>query len=412
MALIVVKFGGTSMGTPERIKQAAERVIALQKKGYEVAVVVSAMSGQTDNLIALAKTIVDNPAPREYAALVATGEQVSAALLAMYLIARGYPARSYTADQIQIVTDDNYKSARIQKIETEVLTACIASKMIPIIAGFQGVDEEGNVTTLGRGGSDTTAVAIAAAMQAEECQIYTDVDGVYSCDPRIVPEARLIKQITFDEMLELASLGAKVLQKRSVEFAGKYKVKLRVLSSFVEGEGTLITFEENAMEQPLISGIAFNRNEAKLSLCGLPNTVGIAAQVLQPLSQAEIDIDMIVQHSSTNGSTDFTFTVSRDDYLRSFALIELLAQELNAKEIHGDQKIVKISLVGIGIRSHAGVASKMFSLLAEAGIPIQLIATSEIKISVIIDEKYLEIAVKKLHDGFNLHQVIKEELIV
>ncbi|MFN7098111.1 MAG: aspartate kinase, partial [Gammaproteobacteria bacterium] len=340
---------------------------------------------------------------------ITTGEQVSAALLSIYLISRGYQARSFNAAQIKILTDDNYKSARIQDIETAALTECLNEKIIPVIAGFQGVDASGSITALGRGGSDTTAVAIAAALKADECQIFTDVDGVYTCDPRIVPEAKRLARITFDEMLELASLGAKVLQKRSVEFAGKYKVKLRVLSSFAEGNGTLITFEDSTMEQPLVSGIAFNRSEAKLSIRGVPDSPGIAARVIGPVSAAAVDIDMIIQNGSADGTTDLTFTVNREDYLKAFDIMEQLALELKANDVRGDQKIAKISLVGVGMRSHAGVASKMFEILGREGVHIQLISTSEIKISVVIDEKYLELAVRALHAGFGLESIETEE---
>jgi aspartate kinase len=409
MTLIVVKFGGTSMGSPERIRHAAEKVIALHKQGHQVAVVVSAISGETDRLVNLTKAMADDPDPREYAAAITTGEQISTALLAIYLISRGYQARSFNAAQIKILTDANYKSARIQHIETEALTNCFNEKIIPVIAGFQGIDPTGSITALGRGGSDTTAVAIAAALKADECQIFTDVDGVYTCDPRIVPEAKRLARITFDEMLELASLGAKVLQKRSVEFAGKYKVKLRVLSSFAEGNGTLITFEDSSMEQPLVSGIAFNRSEAKLSIRGVPDIPGIAAKIIGPISDAAIDIDMIIQNGSADGTTDLTFTVNREDYLRAFDIVEQIALELKAKEVRGDQKIAKISLVGVGMRSHAGIASKMFDILGKEGIHIQLISTSEIKISVVIDEKYLELAVRALHSGFNLESLETEE---
>lgn len=409
MALIVVKFGGTSMGSPERIRHAAEKVIALHKQGHQVAVVVSAISGETDRLVGLTKSMADDPDPREYAAAITTGEQVSTALLSIYLISRGYQARSFNAAQIKIFTDSNYKSARIQHIETDLLVECLNDKVIPVIAGFQGIDQMGSITALGRGGSDTTAVAIAAALKADECQIFTDVDGVYTCDPRIVPEAKRLSRITFDEMLELASLGAKVLQKRSVEFAGKYKVKLRVLSSFAEGNGTLITFEDSSMEQPLVSGIAFNRSEAKLSIRGVPDLPGIAAKIIGPISSAAIDIDMIIQNGSADGTTDLTFTVNREDYLKAFDIVEQLALELNAKDVRGDQKIAKISLVGVGMRSHAGIASKMFDILGKEGVHIQLISTSEIKISVVIDEKYLELAVRSLHAGFELESLETEE---
>ncbi|NNM60486.1 MAG: aspartate kinase [Legionellales bacterium] len=409
MELIVVKFGGTSMGSPERIRHSAEKIIALIKQGYQVAVVVSAISGETDRLISLAKTMAIEPDSREYAALITTGEQVSMALMAMYLMSRGYPARSFNAAQVPIITDENYKSARIQTIEVNVLQDCLSQSVIPVIAGFQGMTQDGSVTALGRGGSDTTAVAIAAVLKAKECQIFTDVDGVYTCDPRIVPMARRLSHITFDEMLELASLGAKVLQKRSVELASKYKVNLRVLSSFEAGNGTLITVEDQKMEQSLVSGIAFNRNEAKLSVRGIPDTLGVAARIIGEVSRAEIDIDMIIQNSSADGTTDLTFTVSREDYVRAFKLVEQLANELQAKEVRGDQKIAKISLVGVGMRSHRGVASQMFAILAEEGIHIQLISSAEIKISVVIDEKYLELAVRALHTGFKLDEPEVEE---
>lgn len=409
MELIVVKFGGTSMGSPERIRHSAEKVIALAKKGYQVAVVVSAMSGETERLISLAKAMASEPDLREYAALVTTGEQVSTSLLAIYLMSRGYPARSFNAAQIRIFTDENFKNARIQDIETELLKESLKNGVIPVIAGFQGITPSGSITTLGRGGSDTTAVAIAAALQASECQIFTDVDGVYTCDPRIVPNARRLSSITFDEMLELASLGAKVLQIRSVEFASKYKVNLRVLSSFEEGNGTLITVEDQKMERTLVSGIAFNRNEAKLSVRGIPDKLEVAAKIIGEVSRAEIDIDMIIQNSSADGTTDLTFTVSREDYVKAFKLVEQLANDLQAKEVRGDQKIAKISLVGVGMRSHRGVASQMFDVLAKEGIHIQLISSSEIKISVVIDEKHLELAVRALHAGFKLDAPEVEE---
>ncbi len=406
---MVLKFGGTSMGSPERIRQVAEKVIAMHKQGHQIAVVVSAISGETDRLVALTKTMADEPDAREYAVAVTTGEQVSMALLAIYLIDRGYPARSFNGNQIRIITDNACKSARISEVEITALSACLKQGIIPVIAGFQGVDAAGNITALGRGGSDTTAVAIAAALHADECQIFTDVDGVYTCDPRIVPEARRLSQITFDEMLELASLGAKVLQKRSVEFARKHNVRLRVLSSFNPGPGTLITFEDDIMEQPLVSGIAFNRSEAKLTIRGVPDVPGIAAKVLGPISKAGIDIDMIIQNGSLDGSTDLTFTVNREDYLNAFTLLENLAAELHAKEVRGDQKIAKISLVGVGMRSHAGVATTMFEILGQEGVHVQLISTSEIKISVVIDEKHLELAVKALHSGFGLEKHEVEE---
>lgn len=409
MALLVQKFGGTSVGSIERINAVADKVIATREQGHDVVVVVSAMSGETDRLIHLAREITAEPDTREYAALISTGEQVTTALLAMTLVKRGYKARSFTGAQANIQTDNAHKKARIVDINGAPLLAEIARGCIPIVAGFQGISTTGDITTLGRGGSDTTAVAIAAALKADECQIYTDVDGVYTTDPRVVPEARRMSHITFEEMLELASLGAKVLQIRSVEFAGKYKVPLRVLSSFVEGPGTLITFEENCMEQPLVSGIAFNRNEAKLTIVGAPHRAGIAAEIIGPISEAGIDIDIIVQNIAVDQSIDFTFTVHRDEYEKAMQILQQVAQQIQAREVVGDAKIAKLSLVGVGMRSHAGIAQLMFNTLGQEGINIQLISTSEIKISVIIDEKYLELGVRSLHSAFKLADEPKQE---
>lgn len=404
MALIVQKYGGTSVANPERIERVADRVAAYRAQGNDVVVVVSAMSGETDRLIGLAKQIVDRPSGRELDVLLATGEQVTIALLSMALQKRGCPARSYTGPQVNILTDSAFNKARILDIDDARIRKDLAEGKVVVVAGFQGVDEHGNITTLGRGGSDTTAVALAARLKADECQIYTDVDGVYTTDPRIVPEARRLSRITFEEMLEMASLGSKVLQIRSVEFAGKYNVPLRVLSSFVEGEGTLITYEEEGMEQPLISGIAFNRDEAKLTVLGVPDQPGVAYRILGPISDANIEVDMIVQNVGQDGTTDFTFTVHRNDYEKALEILKENAAALGAREVNGDNKIVKISLVGVGMRSHAGIASRMFQALAKEGINIRMISTSEIKISVVVDEKYLELGVRALHEAFQLDQ--------
>jgi aspartate kinase len=405
MAIIVQKYGGTSVGTPERIAAVAEKVIATRDQGNSVVVVVSAMSGETNRLLALADEISDKPSPRELDVLLATGEQVTIALLSMALQHRGCAARSYTGAQVHIRTDSAHNKARIREIDDKRMHADLDAGRVVVVAGFQGVDEEGNITTLGRGGSDTTAVALAAALKADECQIYTDVDGVYTTDPRVVPDARRLDRITFEEMLEMASLGSKVLQIRSVSFAGRYNVPLRVLSSFEEGEGTLITYEDEKMEQALISGIAFNRDEAKLTVLGVPDTPGVAHQLLGPVADANIEVDMIVQNIAPDGATtDFTFTVNRNDYKRALDILTKTATELGAREVSGDDKIVKVSLVGVGMRSHAGIASTMFGTLAKEGVNIRMISTSEIKISVVIDEKYLELAVRALHDAFELAQ--------
>jgi aspartate kinase len=404
MALIVQKYGGTSMGSPERIRNVARRVARFQAEGHQVVVVVSAMSGETNRLIALAKEIQAQPDPRELDVVIATGEQVTIGLLCMALKDAGLQARSYTGAQVRILTNDAFNKARILSIDEANIRADLESGQVVVVAGFQGVDDAGNITTLGRGGSDTTGVALAAALKADECQIYTDVDGVYTTDPRIVPEARNLDAITFEEMLEMASLGSKVLQIRSVEFAGKYKVKLRVLSSFQEeGEGTLITVEDGRnMEQPIISGIAFNRDEAKLTMLGVPDRPGIAYQLLGPVADANIDVDMIIQNVSRDGSTDFSFTVNRSEFEKAKAVLENVRQHIGAREIIGDNRICKVSAVGVGMRSHPGVASQMFRVLAEEGINIQMISTSEIKISVVLDEKYLELAVRALHQAFDL----------
>ena len=410
MALIVQKYGGTSMGSPERIRNVAKRVSRWKAQGHQIVVVVSAMSGETNRLVALAHEVSPQPDLREMDAMLATGEQVSIALLAMALRDLGLKAKSYTGGQVKVLTDSAFSKARILNIDDSNIRQDLNNDTVVIVAGFQGVDASGNITTLGRGGSDTSGVALAAALQAEECQIYTDVDGVYTTDPRIVPAARKLDQITFEEMLEMASLGSKVLQIRSVEFAGKYKVKLRVLSSLEEeGQetaGTLITFEENTtMEQPIISGIAFNRDEAKLTVSGVPDRPGIAYQILGPIAEANIDVDMIIQNVGHDGTTDFSFTVNRSEYARAKKMLEeQIKPHVGALKIDGDNKICKVSAVGVGMRSHPGVASKMFRTLAEEGINIQMISTSEIKISVVVDEKYLELAVRALHRAFDLDQ--------
>lgn len=402
MALIVQKYGGTSVGSLERIANVAEKVIAARAAGHDLIVVVSAMTGETDRLLGLAKGIDPQPNPRELDVLLSTGEQATIALLSMALEKRGCPARSYTGAQVRILTDSAFNKARIVDIDAQRLRADLASGRVLVVAGFQGVDDAGNITTLGRGGSDTTAVALAAALKADECQIYTDVDGVYTTDPRVVPEARRLDRITYEEMLEMASLGAKVLQIRSVEFASKYNVPLRVLSSFAEGQGTLISSEEDGMEQALISGIAFNRDEAKLTVLGVPDQPGVAHRILGPIADANIEVDMIVQNVAEDATTDFTFTVHRNDYDKALRILRETANELGAREVSGDNKIVKISLVGVGMRSHAGIASTMFKTLAAEGINIRMISTSEIKISVVVDEKYLELGVRALHAAFHL----------
>jgi aspartate kinase len=402
MALIVQKYGGTSVGTIERIERVARKVIAARARGDQVVVVVSAMSGETDRLLGLARQIASRPEPREVDVLISTGEQVTIALLAMTLQKLGCPARSYTGAQVPIITDSAHGKARIARIDPHQVRAALDAGQVVVVAGFQGVDALGNITTLGRGGSDTTGVALAAALKADECQIFTDVDGVYTADPRIVPTARRLDHITFEEMLELASLGAKVLQIRSVEFAGKYNVPLRVLSTFQEGPGTLITYEEQQVEEVVISGIAQNRDEAQITVSGIPDHPGVAYRVLGPVADANIEVDMIVQNVARDGTTDLTFTVHRNDHERAMEILRGQQKDLGAREIAGDSAIAKISLVGVGMRSHAGVAARMFSVLASEGINIRMISTSEIKISVVVSEKYVELAVRALHEAFAL----------
>ena len=402
MALIVQKYGGTSVGTVEKIGKVADKVSALAKSGDQVVVAVSAMSGETNRLIALANEISEKPHSREMDVIISTGEQVTIALLTMALLDRGVDARSYTGSQIKMLTDSTHGKARIRDVQCDTMREDLDAGRVVVVAGFQGVDEHGRITTLGRGGSDTTAVAIAAALKADECQIYTDVDGVYTTDPRVEPKARKLDHITFEEMLEMASLGSKVLQIRSVEFAGKYNVPLRVLHSFEEGSGTLIALEDDDVERALISGIAFNRDEAQLTMTGVPDQPGVASKILGPITNANIEIDMIVQNVSADGCTDFTFTVHRNDFDVALDLLKKTAAELGAKEAIGDDKIVKVSLVGVGMRSHAGIANTMFQTLADENINIRMISTSEIKVSVVLDEKYLELSVRSLHEAFGL----------
>jgi len=404
MALIVQKYGGTSMGSVERIEHVANKVASFHKQGHQVVVVVSAMSGETDRLLKLARSIDPKGSAREFDQIAATGEQATIALLALALQKAGVPSRSFTGWQVPIHTDHAHIKARIQRIEPERLLAACKAGIVPVVAGFQGITADGSVSTLGRGGSDTTGVALAAALKADECQIYTDVDGVYTTDPRVEPKARRLDKITFEEMLEMASLGSKVLQIRSVEFAGKYKVPLRVLSTFVDGPGTLITLEENSMEEPLISGIAFSRDESQITVSGVPDRPGVAAAILGPVGDANVEVDMIVQNVGADGTTDFTFTVARGDYDKSLDIIRKVAGELGAKGVSSAADIVKVSIVGVGMRSHAGIASKMFKALAVAGINIRMISTSEIKISVVIDQDYLELAVRTLHKAFGLEE--------
>ncbi|KAB7619737.1 aspartate kinase [Alkalilimnicola sp. S0819] len=404
MALIVQKYGGTSVGTVERIEHVAAKIKATRDAGNDVVVVVSAMSGETNRLIALAEGISKKPPARELDMLLSTGEQVTIALLTMALEKLGAPARCYTGAQVKILTDSSHSKARIQEIDAKVISEDLKQGRLVVVAGFQGVDQTGAITTLGRGGSDTTAVALAAALKADECQIFTDVDGVYTTDPRVVSKARRLNKITFEEMLEMASQGSKVLQIRAVEFAGKYQVPLRVLSSFKDGPGTLISFEEDDMEEPLISGIAFNRDEAKLTVLGVPDRPGIAASILAPIADANVEVDMIVQNVSKEGQTDFTFTVNKVDYDKALEILRKIGDDMGAREVYGDDKIVKISLVGVGMRSHAGVASTMFKALSAEGVNIQMISTSEIKVSVVVEEKYLELGVRALHTAFGLDE--------
>jgi aspartate kinase len=404
MSLIVQKFGGTSVGTTERIKNVAQKILKFRQQGHSIVVVVSAMSGETNRLIGLAKEMQAEPDGRELDVLVSTGEQVTIALLCMALKALGQEARSYTGSQVRILTDNAFTKARIQDIDVDRMRADLDQGRVVVVAGFQGVDEAGNITTLGRGGSDTTGVALAAALKADECQIYTDVDGVYTTDPRVADRARRLDRITFEEMLEMASLGSKVLQIRSVEFAGKYNVPLRVLSTFDDGPGTLITIDEefSTMEQPVVSGIAFNRDEAKLSIRGVPDNPGVASRVLAPIGDANIEVDVIVQNLAADNTTDITFTVNRAEMNKAKGILSTVASEMGAREVVADSSVVKVSVVGVGMRSHAGVAAKMFKTLAQENINIQMITTSEIKISVIIEEKYLELAVRSLHTAFGL----------
>tara|TARA_R110002072_G_scaffold184083_1_gene340419 strand:- start:60434 stop:61660 length:1227 start_codon:yes stop_codon:yes gene_type:complete len=406
MALYVQKFGGTSVGTTERIQSVAKKIADFSGRGHAVVVVVSAMSGETNRLLALSSDITDEPSARELDVLLSTGEQVTIALLSMALESLGVCAKSYTGTQVKILTDESYGKARILEIDEENIRQDLSRGKVVVVAGFQGVDADGNITTLGRGGSDTTAVALAAALKADECQIYTDVDGVYTTDPRVVSTARRIEKITFEEMLEMASLGSKVLQIRSVEFAGKYNVPLRVLSSFIDGPGTLIATEGlDDMEQPIVSGVAFNRDEAKLTLQGVPDIPGVASKILRPISDKNIEVDMIVQNVGLDKKTDFTFTVHKSDYKKAKAVLQEVCEKLGADRAAGDDQIAKVSIVGVGMRSHAGVATKMFEALSDEGINIQMISTSEIKISVVIDEKYLELAVRSLHSVFQLDAV-------
>ncbi|HKV96316.1 MAG TPA: aspartate kinase [Gammaproteobacteria bacterium] len=409
MALIVQKYGGTSVADCARIEHVADKVCAARRAGHDLVVVVSAMAGETDRLLGLGKNLAPRPSLREMDVLLATGEQVTIALTAIAIEQRGIKARSFTGAQVKILTDGAHGKARIEAIDEEQLRAALAADCIPVVAGFQGVDDVGDITTLGRGGSDTTAVALAAALKADECQIYTDVDGVYTTDPRMVPEARRLERITFEEMLELASLGSKVLQIRAVEFAGKYNVPLRVLSTFKEGAGTLITYEDTTVEAPIVSGIAFNRDEAEITLLGVPDEPSTAAQILGPVSEANIVVDMIVQNVARDGRLDFTFTLHRNDCAQAMEILEVNRARIGAGSVVGNERVVKISLVGVGMRSHSGVATRMFQTLAREGIGIRLVATSEIKISVVVDEKHLEAGVRALHEAFKLHAAPQQD---
>ena len=411
MPLIVEKYGGSSVGTSERIRAVADRVAASHRAGDDLVVVLSAMAGETNRLLELARDIDPEADARETDVLISTGEQVTIALLSMALHKLDVPARSYTGGQVRILTDNVHGKARILDIDADMVRTDIEQRNVVVVAGFQGVDREGNITTLGRGGSDTTAVAMAAALQADECRIYTDVDGVYTADPRIVPEARRLEQITVEEMLELSSLGAKVLETRSVEFAGKYKVPLRVLSSFESGKGTLITYEVNKMEQPLIAGIAYNRDEAKLTIRGVPDQPGVASTIFGQISDAHVNVDMIIQNVAQDGTTDLTFTVNRSEYPHARAILEKISAELKAREVVGDDQLAKISIVGVGMRSHAGIASTMFEAMAIEGINIELISTSEIKISIGVADRYVDLAVRALHKAFGLEVETHEEIL-
>jgi len=411
MSLIVEKYGGSSVGTSERIRAVADRVAASHRAGEDLVVVLSAMAGETNRLLELARDIDPEADARETDVLVSTGEQVTIALLTMALHKLDVPARSYTGGQVRILTDNVHGKARILDIDADMVRTDIEQRNVVVVAGFQGVDREGNITTLGRGGSDTTAVAMAAALKADECRIYTDVDGVYTADPRIVPEARRLEQITVEEMLELSSLGAKVLETRSVEFAGKYKVPLRVLSSFESGKGTLITYEVNKMEQPLIAGIAYNRDEAKLTIRGVPDQPGVASTIFGQISDAHVNVDMIIQNVAQDGTTDLTFTVNRSEYPHARSILEKISTQLKAREVVGDDQLAKISIVGVGMRSHAGIASTMFEAMATEGINIELISTSEIKISIGVADRYVELAVRALHKAFGLEVETHEEIL-
>ena len=411
MPLIVEKYGGSSVGTSERIRAVADRVAASHRAGDDLVVVLSAMAGETNRLLELARDIDPEADARETDVLISTGEQVTIALLSMALHKLDVPARSYTGSQVRILTDNVHGKARILDIDADMVRTDIEQRNVVVVAGFQGVDREGNITTLGRGGADTTAVAMAAALKADECRIYTAVDGVYTADPRIVPEARRLEQITVEEMLELSSLGAKVLETRSVEFAGKYKVPLRVLSSFESGKGTLITYEVNKMEQPLIAGIAYNRDEAKLTIRGVPDQPGVASTIFGQISDAHVNVDMIIQNVAQDGTTDLTFTVNRSEYPHARSILEKISAELKAREVVGDDQLAKISIVGVGMRSHAGIASTMFEAMATEGINIELISTSEIKISIGVADRYVELAVRALHKAFGLEVETHEEIL-
>ena len=411
MPLIVEKYGGSSVGTSERIRAVADRVAASHRAGDDLVVVLSAMAGETNRLLELARDIDPEADARETDVLISTGEQVTIALLSMALHKLDVPARSYTGGQVRILTDNVHGKARILDIDADMVRTDIEQRNVVVVAGFQGVDREGNITTLGRGGSDTTAVAMAAALKADECRIYTDVDGVYTADPRIVPEARRLEQITVEEMLELSSLGAKVLETRSVEFAGKYKVPLRVLSSFESGKGTLITYEVNKMEQPLIAGIAYNRDEAKLTIRGVPDQPGVASTIFGQISDAHVNVDMIIQNVAQDGTTDLTFTVNRSEYTHARSILEKISTQLKAREVVGDDQLAKISIVGVGMRSHAGIASTMFEAMATEGSNIELISTSEIKISIGVADRYVELAVRALHKAFGLEVETHEEIL-
>lgn len=409
MALVVQKYGGTSVGTVERIRNVARRVAKTYDDGNDVVVILSAMSGETNRLVSLAEEVCEFPNEREYDVLVSTGEQVAIALLAMCLQSMGYNAKSYLGDQIPMLTDNAHSRARIQSIDDKKIREDLKNGTIIVVAGFQGVDDEGNITTLGRGGSDTSAVAIAAGLKADVCEIYTDVDGVYTTDPRIVPEARKIDRISYEEMLEMASLGAKILQIRSVEFAKKYNVVIHVRTSFDDRPGTLVMKEDKDMETVLVSGVAYNKDEAKISICGIPDKPGIAAQIFTPLSENNITVDMIIQNISNQGATDLTFTVPTADFKKALEIIEAVAKEIGAREVSHDENIAKISIVGVGMRSHSGVASTMFEALSKEGINVAMISTSEIKVSAVVDQKYCELAVRVLHEAFGLDRQDNDE---